>query len=147
MSSPAQLDLGECCKTSTNVHLNSSQLWGIQPHSWVLFAFLGISMKMGVCLHKYLRNERKKSQRYSPDSLETLGFFGWKRDFLAFQRVGEDVPRERSAPIASRSHQIPILVKYLAGTEVHLLPLHGFGVRNPIFGLPSRLLPSLGDQV
>lgn len=33
VSSPARLDLGEYCKTFTNIHLNSSWLWGIQPHS------------------------------------------------------------------------------------------------------------------
>lgn len=84
MSSPAQLDLGECCKTSTNVHLNSSQLWGIQPHSWVLFAFLGISMKMGVCLHKYLRNERKNPKGIHQIAWKRWGFLDGKGIFWLF---------------------------------------------------------------
>lgn len=41
MSSPAWLDLGERCETFMNVHLNSSWLWGIRPHSEFLFAFSG----------------------------------------------------------------------------------------------------------
>lgn len=55
----AQLDLGEYSKTFMNVHLNSSWLFWIQLYSYFLFVFLGISMKMDVCLHKHLRNETK----------------------------------------------------------------------------------------